>query len=267
MSINQKDKAQFIMDWRFKLLGKDFNKEIFIVEKSHDYAHGITKASVVWNPIKKAYVIFFGFKANKFTLLHEVGHIYFDELTDKLEYVKDLTPKSPDELKPIENINLTPFFRICNVAEDAFVNYNLSKNREAYQIILKKFPIRPFLINNQAIQKLSFFDHLSQYIWYYLHFNFILKDKDKEKRKPARDTILNQIKEITLKKAIIERKNISEQKYRDLDSFLDNFDKIKDVRDYKKILAFEFQLLKKLNFWSKEEILNRLKTQFKITKK
>ncbi len=176
----------------------------------------------------KKYRIFITPNSDKETYIHELGHIYFDKLTNALNYYQK---------NPFKNIY------IRNSIEDGFVNYNLSKFNEFYDLINENIgrskPIN-YLIKSFSLNRL-----LGGYIYDYLHWNFILKPKDRNLQKEIIDYNLNIYQKAILIRAKQEKIKFNQKDLFKLRIILNQFPKIKDLRDYKILKKYEDQVLEK----------------------
>lgn len=212
-----------------------------------EYAHGNTKACAGNNPITKRPRVIFGKKATKYDLLHELGHIRFNIDTDKDSYKKTNKIKLVDFSK----YKKTLIQRIGNAIEDAFSNYHLRKKyKPASKIFLSHYKDGVLKIDKMR----PFFVHLTQFIYWYLVFKYILpKGARKRREKHIRQNIKNMEKGI-LYRAGLEKRDFTRDNLNTLKNTLDKFEKYKDTDDYKDVVKFYYIVFMNLGFWDKEEI-------------
>ncbi len=247
----------FIQDWIFKL-GLDKTLEImpYIIFDPKFYLYGHVKACAGWNYVKNAYVIVLGRLANKkYILLHEVGEIYLKELVKKREYVK-----KENISETIYEKEYTQFDKLFNAVWDGFVNYNLKCNG-ALPILAETHPARQLKIIQKTVDELPFYEHIGQYIYNYLMFNYILPQS--KKRSISNKINLKILKEIALKKAKSENILFNEGKFIVLNKLLDGFDKLKDTHDFMVILRFTWKIVTHLGIIPKTELLKEIQSKFK----
>ena len=119
--------------WIIKL---GLQKERFfgLFEEEGDNMFSISKVS--WNPLKNYWEIQYKYPQDEYTIIHELGHIYLYKLDGNLEYHKKLP------LIVAENRQLAIDI---NVLEDTFVNYELCKFPEFFNLMRTKARKRMYL--------------------------------------------------------------------------------------------------------------------------
>ena len=94
-------------------------------------------------------------------------------------------------------------------------------------------------------------------IGFYLEFNYNLKFKYKKKRQRRIDNFLRD-----LRKIILENSELNHQKFREINQKLNKFSRIKNTKDPKEIIKFNFEIIKELSFWDENTIRDKFKLFF-----
>lgn len=195
-----------------------------------------------YNPKDKKYHIALTPESNYYTIIHELGHIYFERHLNRL-YSKG---------KPRQYWNYE-IYLFKNSIIDSFTNYHLFQFYQFGQIYLEN------VNNNWFISPKGDFKYILQfYIKTYLCYNFILRPEDK---KELLDCNFN----LKRTKSMLKRKGENiykipmKEKLDKLDNHLNYFDKIKDTKDYNQVRSFISKALKILNLWPQEELIKNLK--------
>ena len=251
---------EILKDWVYRLCLDDL--DIIIQFIGTKYIHERVKASSIYNTDLEKWVLYFGENTTKFQLIHELGHIFLAKLTKKMDYCK----LEKNGIKyDIKEVKRTPIEQIINVVEDAFVNYNLIEYKNFYNEFMKLYPKNGiFDINNENIQKSTFFTHINQYIYYYLHLNSVMKTLEKKQRKHTTNYNLKTLKVIAIEKAKKEGIMFNETKFIVLNEILDSFNKIKNTKDFMTILRFAYKIIIHLNIILKPELLKEIQKKYQM---
>ena len=114
--------SNLVRKWIIKLGLQD--EPIFpLFEEKGDNVFTLSK--VTWNPFNKYWEIHYKYPQKKHTIIHELGHIYLDKLSDSLEYKKNLNLIKADN----KQLHVD-----AGVLEDVFVEKELGKFSEVREI-------------------------------------------------------------------------------------------------------------------------------------
>ncbi len=177
------------------------------------------------------------FKINpdQYILVHELGHVKFSVETDFLNFV---TLEYTNRMNKEQEL-----FIYCNSIEDAFVNYKIAQEKLAYPIISKHFNKRFVRIVSENLTNL-----LSSYIFFYLHYNYVINAVERKQRKKLYQYNLSLLKQ-----------NIKGIDFKLLDSRLNYFDKLKQTKKFINVLKFKKSILRTVGLFDEERITNYLK--------
>lgn len=190
-----------------------------------------------YDSLRGYYGIVMAPEANKFILIHELGHIYLDKITNCL--YKDITDRG---------CYLPEIFYFKNVVIDSFVNYQLYQISYFKPIYLEEMKYR-WLIS----PKLSFKHILRHYLDIYLCYHFIIGKVYRANLNICNHN-LRRTKNMLRAKGDGKYKKPIWEKLNRLDIHLNKFDKIKNTRDYNQIRYFIMKGLKILDLWPQEEL-------------
>jgi len=181
------------------------------------------QTGVSWYDLEKCWKITYKDKGYDFELAHELGHIYLSKILKSLGFATG----------PPLNVEIKNDIKdFLNALIDGLVDYRLSLFEEFYTLYIKyidfwlSYPTSNFVSNTD--DKI-----LALYLWFYLEFNCVLKQEEKDFRI---NEIYNFLKRLRF--MINVRSNLSYWKFELIDQRLKDFNYIKSTNDVKKIIFF-----------------------------
>ncbi len=181
-------------------------------------------------------------EANHYIIIHELGHIYLDKITNNL-YAKFIPAKNWEQ----------EIYLFKNGIVDSFTNYHLFQFYQFGQIYLEN------INNNWYISpKGNFGNILEFYIKTYLCYNFILREIDRGELLDCNTNLQRTKRILSIKGENMFNRPIKENLNR-LDTHLDQFGKIKDTQDHIQIKKFIISGLKIVGLWPKEKVAKHIK--------
>lgn len=171
-----------------------------------------------------------------FLLIHELGHIFLAKKTNYLYF----TIKQPR----FNEISFDIWW-YHNAVIDSFVNYRLSQHEEINSLYI--YYINEVLTRNIIPSEL--YKHIGGYIEYYLAFNYILQERERNEFLGQYNNFIN-----ILRNKIQRVLNLSNEYFNQIDQSLNQFLEIRPTYDKNEIKAFDFDILK-LFYLDNEEVL------------
>lgn len=250
MKIFEKNYPHFIKKWLESL---DLTHENIIIRCEENDEKIFEWDDIMFDVKKKAFLINIKYPPQKYSIIHELGHLYLAKEVKDIRIIKNYYP-----LSQFMNMR-TLFYGIM----DAFVNYKLCKFDEFYSYFLNKYPLNKIRMAPENILKsMAFFEILDNYNLVYLEFNFILRDKDKFQRINEKKLSLKKMRRDILAKASEENIRFSYQNFQRLDNKLNTFNQIKDSLSFDKIINFMIEILNILNVWKESDIREQFNFMF-----
>jgi len=149
----------FIKKW-LSILKLDDDNFIFYCEEEHDNVFDWD--TIKYIPNKQAFRIQIKYPNRRFSIVHELGHLY---LAKQVNNIKLVIAPNPDS-------NLMDMRVLLTGMMDGFVNYNLIKFEEFYKYFLEKYQIGTFLY---LPDETNFFEVLDKFIMLIIDYEYIIK--------------------------------------------------------------------------------------------
>lgn len=187
-------------------------------------------------------------KINQQILIHEIGHIYLDKCLNCLELFK--------ESENIQGCNkeISWFF---NYLVDCFNDYHLCKFLE-YKRLFDRDHVSKLRRGIASTIDVSLSHFLSFYLFSYITYKSIITEKIRVELEFEINDLLIRLRSHIIKKSKITGKEISQKFFIKLNIKLNNFEKVKDTKDFKTLVKFAYEVLSIIPFWSKKELLEQL---------
>lgn len=250
MKIIRDDFPPFIKKW-LSLLKLNDDNFIFYCEEEHDNVFDWDRIKYI--PNEQTFRIQIKYPNRRFSIVHELGHLYLAKQVNNIKLVVSANPDS----------NLMDIRVLLYGMMDGFVNYNLIKFEEFYEYFLETHQIGKFLYLHDETQKdFSFFEVLDKFIMLIIEYEHIIKNPDRVLRIEGRNKSFKFFRELVLKKAREENIRFSYQKIQSLQNSLKRFSLIKDSLSFNIILNFMFMILKKLKLWDEKDIKKLFQQMF-----
>ena len=248
MKVIQDNFPPFIKKW-LSLLKLDNDHFIFCCEEEHDKAFEYDRIKYI--PEKKVFRIQIKYPPRRFSIVHELGHLYLAKQMNNMKLI--ITP-NPDS-------NLMDMRVLLNGMMDGFVNYNLIKFEEFYTYFLEKYQIGKYLY---LPDELNFFEVLDKFIMLIIDYDYIIKEPDRNLRIEGRNKSLEFFHGSLLEKAKEQNIYFSYQTIQALEKAIKKFRLIKDSISFEKIMYFMFIILNKLEFWDEQDIKRLFNQMFDV---
>ena len=171
-----------------------------------------------------------------FLLIHELGHIFLAKKTNYLYFAKK--PPRFNEIK-------FDIWWYHNAVIDCFVNYRLSQHEEINSLYI--YYINEVLTRNIIPPEL--YMHIGGYIEYYLAFNYILQERERNEFLRQYNNFIN-----ILRNRIQRVLNLSNEYFNQIDQSLNQFLERRTTYDINEIKDFDLDILK-LFYLDNEEVL------------
>jgi len=211
------------------------------------------EAELDWDDHINSWIICIQNFPSDFSIIHELGHIYFAKKivkcidfaipkTKKIEIIQDILP-------------------LLNSLVDDFINYNLNNFDELYPIYREKVfsylnNLESFKYQIEHVNKVNIL--LSWFFLFYIDFNYILKEKDRQKRLLEINDFLSSLKSKIIQFTPIMDRN----KLKKVSEKLDQFKTVKSTRKPIRIVSFFILVLLALDFWTKATLKRQMRLIF-----
>lgn len=246
MKIIQDNFPPFIKKW-LSLLKLESDHFIFCCEEEHDNAFECDNIKYI--PEKKVFRIQIKYPYRRYSIVHELGHLYLAKQMNDMDLI--ITP-NPDS-------NLMDMRVLLNGMMDGFVNYRLIEFEEFYTYFLEKYQIGKYL---HLIEETNFFEVLDKFIMLIIDYDYIIKEPDRNSRIVGRNKSLEISRESLLEKAKELNINLSYQTIQTLEKTIKKFRLIKDSMSFEKIMYFMFLILNTLKLWDEQDVKKLLNQMF-----
>lgn len=172
------------------------------------FSEGDKGSKIHWDRKNNRYIIRLNTDGGEMDLIHELGHIWLGQIYNNMKLAHG-----------------SKHIIVGLAMKDNFVNYHLSKNfEEFYQ--LKAKDLKEYL--NGIFDKTCMFDeYLRTYLLSYIHYYYIFNPNDKERVLPYIKANLKTLRDFMIKK----NPKLTYRWFQALDTLLNRFRKIKDIRD------------------------------------
>lgn len=206
-----------------------------------------------WDADLESWVICYLENPSEFSIIHELGHIYFAKkkvMCEDFAIPRYRNPRIIRDILPLLN----------NLIDD-FINYNLTHFDEIYPFYREK--LFYYLDNlqdfkNRIEQENQINTLISWYFLFFIDFNYILKENDKKERLPEITDLLNCLENNILQLTPIKNK----KKIKNISKKLDLFKRVRSTRKPIKIVSFFIRVLLTLDLWKKKTIKKQMKYIF-----
>ena len=149
---------------------------------------------------------------------------------------------------------LLDFYRIAIAIVDGFVNSNLTEFNNFYEYFIDKFnEILNIRYVNNPQHSLAFY--LMLYIFNFIHFKAVLRNKEKWNLETKVQLSLSSLANLCNAKTFRLNRTI---RFNELNVKLSKFNEMKDTKDTKVILKYIFEIIKILDFWNEEKIIEQI---------
>lgn len=252
MKVFKKNYPHFINKW-LKLL--DLTQEKIIIRCEENGDSIFEWDDITFDVENEAFLINIKYPPQKFSIIHELGHLYLAKELKDVRIIKNYEP-----LSKFMNMRALLYGIM-----DAFVNYKLCKFDEFYSYFIKKYPLNKIrMVPKEVFKIISFFEALDNYISIYFEFNFLLRKKDKFQRLNEKKLSLKKMRKDILDKSKEENIRFSFQDFQRLDKKLNSFDQIRESLTFTNLLNFMIDILKTLNFWKVSDIKEQFSFMFNL---
>ena len=178
-----------------------------------------------------------------FTLIHELGHIFFSQ---KMNYIY-LVKKPPQ----YNSVNMV-LWDLHNIVVDSFVNYSLFNYNEIYKEYFEYLDA----VFKRDINPAHYHSYICGYFEFIIGFNYILKDQ-KEKIELNYKSFINKMSFV-----MQNVYGLKKEDFELINKQLLSFNKLKTTKNYKEIKSFDFNLLKLVKLIDNKRLSSQIELMY-----